>query len=230
MPTEIHFPDLAPAAPEPPRMSEREWLAWFGGTGLFGVVALLGMVLARDGGALGPDLWAQQAAMVARGDLFTSLSRALDNLFDYRLLLFYGAAWGWFAWVRGERRLAVGAFAVPAGLGLLLEAVKRLVDRPRPLVWKFEDFGSSFPSGHAAGSLAFCLLSLALIGRLMRPGSARLALTIALIALPFATGLSRVYLGVHYFSDVLAGWFLGTAWFCACWGWVRAAEVPPWEK
>jgi membrane protein DedA with SNARE-associated domain/membrane-associated phospholipid phosphatase len=94
--------------------------------------------------------------------------------------------------------------------------LKAATDRPRPSGGLVDAPGSGFPSGHAAHAIIFPWLALTLTVRL-RPGtaggSALLALGIALAAL---VGLSRVYLHVHYLSDVSAGWALGTAAFAAC--------------
>jgi undecaprenyl-diphosphatase len=76
--------------------------------------------------------------------------------------------------------------------------------------------GSAFPSGHAAHAIIYPWLALTLTVRLrpgMAGGSALLALGIALTVI---VGLSRVYLGIHYLSDVSGGWALGTAAFAAC--------------
>jgi undecaprenyl-diphosphatase len=94
--------------------------------------------------------------------------------------------------------------------------LKEATDRPRPSGGLVSAPGSGFPSGHAAHAIIFPWLALTLTVRLRRGmagGSALLALGIALAAL---VGLSRVYLRVHYLSDVSAGWALGTAAFAAC--------------
>ena len=76
--------------------------------------------------------------------------------------------------------------------------------------------GSSFPSGHAACSVLYLWLAVMIAIRL-RPGMARGAVVVATgIALTATIGLSRVYLGVHYLSDVSAGWALGVAAFTLC--------------
>ncbi len=115
--------------------------------------------------------------------------------------------------VRRRTRLAV--YVVVAGIGALLldPSVKALVGRLRPVV----DVpvaaapGNSFPSGHALGSMvaygALLLVFLPAVRRRRRP------LAIALVALVvLAIGATRVLLGVHFVSDVLAGWLLGAAW------------------
>ena len=106
--------------------------------------------------------------------------------------------------------------AVILGDKLLTEAIKQLVDRARP---EFEavaaTLGPSFPSGHtstaAASWAAFALVAGRWWGRESWPALAGVAVGIAV-----AVALSRVFLDVHWLSDVLGGLALGWAWFAAC--------------
>ncbi|HEX4189174.1 MAG TPA: phosphatase PAP2 family protein [Solirubrobacteraceae bacterium] len=112
--------------------------------------------------------------------------------------------------------LRAEAFAVAvslAGAMLISDLVKLLVSRPRPPVAHLQAVsGSSFPSGHATQASAFWFsLVLALHGTRMTPQFTRVASVLAL-ALVLAVAFSRVYLGVHYPADVIAGILLGTGW------------------
>jgi undecaprenyl-diphosphatase len=96
--------------------------------------------------------------------------------------------------------------------------LKDAVDRPRlyPGGGLIGSSGSSFPSGHATGSTFYVWLAVTIVMRL-RPGMARGAAVVAGgVALTVLIGLSRVYVGVHYLSDVSAGWALGAAAFSFC--------------
>ena len=114
------------------------------------------------------------------------------------------------AGLRGE------ALAVALSLGgamLISDAVKLLVSRPRPPVEHLQAVtGSSFPSGHTTQASAFWFsLVFAMPAAGASPRQTRVAGGLAsLIVLAVAT--SRVYLGVHYPSDVVAGMLLGTGW------------------
>ncbi len=103
-----------------------------------------------------------------------------------------------------------------AGMGLTyigFHEIKVATDRPRPPAPLTGSSGSSFPSGHAAYSVLYVWLAVTVVMRL-RPGMTRgAAVIIAGFALTAIVGLSRVYLGVHYLSDVSAGWALGVAAF-----------------
>lgn len=118
-----------------------------------------------------------------------------------------------------SNRLALFTLAASIG-GLALSSVlKYLIGRPRPELVAADafTFTSSFPSGHSMMSAVIYLTLAALIARLMeRRGLKLYALGIA-ITLTLLVGVSRVYLGVHWPSDVLAGWSAGAAWALLCW-------------
>jgi membrane protein DedA with SNARE-associated domain len=94
-----------------------------------------------------------------------------------------------------------------------IDVLKGAVDRPRPPDPLVDSAGSSFPSAHAAHSVFYLWLAITIVLRL-RPGMARgAAVVTAGFVLTALIGLSRVYLDVHYLSDVSAGWALGAAAF-----------------
>jgi undecaprenyl-diphosphatase len=122
------------------------------------------------------------------------------------------------AFLVARRRWAEVAVLVAGMLAIVLgvHEIKAAVDRPRPGAGLVDVSGSSFPSAHAAYSTFYIWLAVTIVVRLrvgMARGSALVAAGIALAAL---VGLSRVYLGVHYLSDVTAGWALGAACFSLC--------------
>lgn len=105
-------------------------------------------------------------------------------------------------------RLVVSGVAVPivVAVGGL---IKLLVERARPVSDYSANLATfSFPSGHSTGSMvAFGLL--AYFAYMKLPGVWGVGLAALLLLVPIAVGISRVYLGAHYPSDVLAGWLLG---------------------
>jgi membrane protein DedA with SNARE-associated domain/membrane-associated phospholipid phosphatase len=106
-----------------------------------------------------------------------------------------------------------------AGMAIVIAGVHELKDvigRPRPAEGLTSVSGSSFPSGHAAYATFYVWLAVTIVMRL-RVGMARgAAVVVAGIVVTALVGLSRVYLGVHYMSDVNAGWALGAAAFSLC--------------
>jgi undecaprenyl-diphosphatase len=105
--------------------------------------------------------------------------------------------------------LLIGTIVILIGV----DAVKDAVDRPRPGGGLVSTEGSSYPSGHAAHAVAYAWVALTVALRL-RPGMQRGTLLVVVGLLATALiGLSRVYLGVHYMSDVSGGWGMGVAVF-----------------
>jgi undecaprenyl-diphosphatase len=119
----------------------------------------------------------------------------------------------------GKRHAAWFVLATVLGGAALNSLLKLGFARPRPDIVTplTKVLTLSFPSGHAALS-AVCYLTL---GVLLAQTQASRALRIYFIAiavlLTLAVGLSRIYLGVHYPTDVLAGWCFGIAWALICW-------------
>jgi undecaprenyl-diphosphatase len=127
-----------------------------------------------------------------------------------------------------HRLYRTSAFILVAscGGGVLNWLLKLTFDRPRPdLVPHLRDvMSSSFPSGHALQSAAVYLTLGTLLMRLAEGRLARFyCITVAMLA-TLLVGLSRIYLGVHYPTDVLAGWLIGLSWALVCWMIERALE------
>jgi len=112
----------------------------------------------------------------------------------------------------------VGApVAVTTGVGAVVQTLlKYAIARPRPdqTLWLVPESGYSFPSGHSNGSLILYMFLAILIGRWLilhaKPVSA-MVLRIVLAVLVVFIGLSRIFLGVHYPTDIIGGWLLGSA-------------------
>jgi len=120
---------------------------------------------------------------------------------------------------RGRPTMFVTWVAAFAGGGTLERVLKLLVHRSRPLyaASQLRDPTFSFPSGHAMGSMIgiLMLLHALWIFRVVR-GPARAIVAIAGAVFVALVGVSRVYLGVHYPSDVFGGWAVGAAWMGLC--------------
>ena len=95
--------------------------------------------------------------------------------------------------------------------------LKAFYDRPRPdLVHLAREFSASFPSGHSMLSAVTYLTLGALLARLAPTGPLKVFALVVAVLLTLMIGTSRMYLGVHYPSDVMAGWCLGAAWALLC--------------
>lgn len=161
----------------------------------------------REGGApLGPP----GTAAVVRD--ITALGSAVVLIILTLLIL-------GFLWMSGRVRIAaLIAVATAGGQGLNL-GLKNAFERQRPdtALHLVEVSSTSFPSGHSMASSIFYLTMGVLLARTATRRREKTYFVAAAILVTFLIGFSRVYLGVHYPTDVLAGWSAGTAWALLCW-------------
>jgi len=120
---------------------------------------------------------------------------------------------------RRELIVLAGWLAAFAGGGLLDVVLKLVIRRPRPpgAAAFLQHFSWSFPSGHAMGSLiGYGMLAYVLTLLWIHRRSAQIAVVLGTAVVIAAIGISRLYLGVHYFSDVVGGYAAGVLWLSAC--------------
>lgn len=119
----------------------------------------------------------------------------------------------------GKRLTALMVFVSVAGGTILSSALKWGIGRPRPdlVPHGMEVYTASFPSGHSTMSAVVYLT----LGALLARSQPRLRVKLFLLGLAASVtvivGISRIYLGVHWPTDVLGGWALGAGWACLCW-------------
>jgi membrane-associated phospholipid phosphatase len=131
-------------------------------------------------------------------------------------------------WLRSQHGLALGWTLALAGNGLLNPTLKRLFERARPThpTALVTEEGFSFPSGHSSGAVVAYGMLAYLALRLLPRRWHRPALAAA-VALVCCIGASRVFLGVHFPSDVIAGLLSGTAWLLVC---ISSIELASWYR
>jgi undecaprenyl-diphosphatase len=118
-----------------------------------------------------------------------------------------------------RRRLALTVLVCTVTGTALSNTAKYFFARPRPdlVPHEVEVYTASFPSGHALMSAVVYLTLAVLISRTQRQVAAKAFIMGSAVFVTLLVGLSRVYLGVHWPSDVLAGWCLGALWATLCW-------------
>lgn len=120
-----------------------------------------------------------------------------------------------------QKKTHTAALIVAAALGALLfsSGLKRAIDRSRPDLVPHGQavYNKSFPSGHAMLSAAVYLTLAALLARAYKGRLIKAYLLLWATLITVAIGVSRVYLGVHWPTDVLAGWAGGGVWALLCW-------------
>ena len=197
------------------------------GLGLFLALALIGMLLLafaaladgfnEQGRIAHVDLtvldWLQQHGTEGGESVFVFVSWLGAPV----LVTVDVAVAAWLAFRRKWRWFALWAVAIIGGL-LIDEMLKLAFHRARPSVAsEFITKSSwSFPSGHALNSLVGYAMLAVLLREHSTSTRARMAVAVGAIVLVAAIGFSRLYLGVHYLSDVIAGYIAGGAWVLAC--------------
>lgn len=105
-------------------------------------------------------------------------------------------------------------FGLPVAITSIVSRIvnmtaKHIIDRPRPDFKVLDVSETSFPSGHSQNNMAFYIAILLVALLIVTAPKWRTVLKVSLIALPIIIGITRIYFGVHYISDVLAGWGIG---------------------
>jgi undecaprenyl-diphosphatase len=211
-----------------------DWLGGHGGIvigvvlivvmGTWGFIALADEV--REGDTQRFDEWAVRAlrrpdnpAVPIGPKWLAEVGRDLTALGGVAVLSIATAIVVGYYLILGKRRAAL--FVVFATLGglILSSLLKHLFDRPRPEVVPHLSYvsSSSFPSGHSMLSATVYLTLGSLLMRLTPKRRVKLYYLLVAMTLTFLVGISRVYMGVHYPTDVLAGWTAGLVWALLCW-------------
>ena len=195
--------------------------------GLFGIVAdeaLEGDTVAFDtavtalfrtdtNAVIGP-LWVQEAVRD-----FTSLGS-----FTILGLIVIATA----VYLLMERKAGTAVFLVASVVAgtVISNVLKQTFNRPRPDVdASLTVFTASFPSGHAALSAVVYLTLGALLSQSVRSPLIKGYFIGLALLMAFLVGVSRIYLGMHYPTDVIAGWSLGLSWAMICWAIKQAIEA-----
>ncbi|WP_053363511.1 phosphatase PAP2 family protein [Bacillus sp. FJAT-27251] len=159
-------------------------------------------------------------------DVFMQWITELGSTFMLGLLLLISMIW---LYVKRKNVWSMLFFFMAvAGGGLLNLLLKSYFARERPGVHRIvEADGFSFPSGHSMGSMTFYGFLSYLALRSKRNPLSKMGLVILFGSLILLIGISRIYLGVHYPSDVLAGYTAGFVWLVLC---ISLLEIVYWFK
>lgn len=142
--------------------------------------------------------------------------------------------------LRRRLRTALFLFIAISGGQVLSSLLKLGFDRPRPdlVPHGAQVYTASFPSGHAMMTAVVYLTLAALLARSESRPRIKTYLLLLAASVTLMVGISRVYLGVHWPSDVLGGWMIGSAWAAGCWtlavllqrrGEIEGESAPPSE-
>lgn len=149
-----------------------------------------------------------------RGDASIAVFRAVSHLGDPVTLVVIALVAGLWLARRGSRAAAVAPAVALLAASVTETIAKQVIGRSRPpaVTRLLTETDPSFPSGHTTGTAAL-LMAIALVASpQLRSRSARIAAIAGAGLTAAVVGFARMVLGVHWTSDVAAGWFLGTAW------------------
>lgn len=146
---------------------------------------------------------------IVKNDVVTTIFKVITELGSAKILIIIALA---SLVIVKNKKIGIAICANLASIGILNQILKNIIQRPRPEGFRLvEERGYSFPSGHSMASMAFYGLLIYFIFLNVKNKIARNTICIALSALIFLIGISRIYLGVHYASDVLGGFLASIA-------------------
>jgi undecaprenyl-diphosphatase len=206
-----------------------------------GVVVVFGLVLQRafvDNGPTTFDAHVTRWFVDHRSDALTSVMRALTWLGSSWVIVPLTGIVVTVLALRYSVVLAVYVALAVAGASLLSTLAKRIVGRDRPPEWVrlAHITSSSFPSGHATQAAATYLALAVIACCFVHRARLRVLIWGAAGVVIVLVGVSRVYLGVHWATDVLGGWLLGAVWVgglsvvfrpCMSWASMPYTSQPP---
>jgi len=166
----------------------------------------------RPDGSTGFDRSITSWLVDHRASWLTTVARALSTVGSQKVLVPLVAVVAIVLIARRAGGPAVLLVVIWAGAIELYSLAKHFVGRPRPPMhlWLTPASSTAFPSGHATQSLS-TFAALALVAAAFMPSARRLALVVAAVVAA-GVGWSRAYLGVHWATDVLAGWLAAACW------------------
>ena len=144
--------------------------------------------------------------------------RDLTALGSLAVLTIVTAASAGYLWLQGKHAAVVYLLIAVLGAQLISSSLKHFYDRPRPDLFPHgaRVYTASFPSGHSTMSTATYLTLGAMLARYEEKRRVRIYLVALAMTLALLVGTSRVYLSVHWPTDVIAGWTVGAAWALLC--------------
>lgn len=164
------------------------------------------------------DEYVSEAFRSFGGESIEAMARAVTSLADPIPMILLTGVTGIILFATGRRAEAILLVATVAGGYLLGELFKELFHRARPGI-EFARIplpeSYSFPSGHALAAMEYFGILAFIVMLEAKRFSTRIWVGALCVVAILAISFSRVYLGVHWFGDILASWFLGAAWMAA---------------
>ncbi len=154
------------------------------------------------------NLW----TMSIHTDSFTAIAVVIAYVFDTTSLIVISFVITAYLFYRNYRLYGTLLLAAMGGDALLVSVAKELIQSPRPSDSLVYDTGFSFPSGHTVASIVFCGLLTYFAWQHWKGSKAKIISSVLFISIASIVAFDRIYLNVHWFSDVFGGFFLGLFW------------------
>jgi undecaprenyl-diphosphatase len=155
-------------------------------------------------------------ALSIQSSAFTEIARLIRYGFGTTVLSIVTALIAVYLFYRHYRNEALLLAGAMLGEFLIVSILKRSIHSPRPLHEIIPETGFSFPSGHATAAVVFLGVLTYLAWQHFKSRNVRILSGVLLVLLSLLVGFSRIYLNVHWFSDVLGAYSLGVFWLTFC--------------
>ncbi len=147
-----------------------------------------------------------------QSNLFTLFAQGIALIFDTTILVIVSLIISGFLFLKNYKAHGLLLLGAMGGDALIVSILKNLEHVARPTNQIFFDTGFSYPSGHSAGCIVFGGLLAYFAWRHWQSRGSRLTIGAGLVTLIGVVGFDRVYLNVHWLSDVIGGWLFGAFW------------------
>ena len=178
---------------------------------LLALVGFLTLAFLRSG-LSSVDYSANSWATNIQNGSFTAVAVAISIVFDTTIVLVFSLTAALLLFYRNLRKQSLLLLVAMGGEALFLSISKMLIYSPRPTNELIVETGYSFPSGHVTGGLVFFGLLTYFGWQICNSSERKTGLILLCLTITSIISFDRIYLNVHWFSDVLGGYLLGTFW------------------
>jgi membrane-associated phospholipid phosphatase len=158
------------------------------------------------------DLAVNSWVATMQSDWATTATIGISYAFDFHSLLFASLVIASYLFYKNHGLQSLLLLGAMGGDAVLVAGFKSLVQSPRPTSMGIVGSGDSFPSGHTVGSIVFCGLIAYFAWQHLKTTRPRAVVIALAVSITSVVGFDRLYLNVHWFSDVVGGCFLGLFW------------------
>jgi len=155
-------------------------------------------------------------AVSIQSDSITEIAKVIHYVFSTTPLVAITLSVAAYLFYRRHRNDALFLVAATLGVLLIVSVVKWAIHSPRPLNWIIQVSGFSYPSGHIVNTVVLLGALTYLIWQHFKSRNVKILSGILFVLISLLVGFDRIYLNVHWFSDVLGAYSLGIFWLTFC--------------